>query len=395
MRSPVLEFAVFTPAKPKLARAATVGWAFAVSTLLVSAAGCSRPPQPDAYGNVEATEVVVGAEAGGRILSLTVNEGQKLAAQAVVGAIDSAQLALERDQLAAQHAATASRVNEVGQQIDVLRAQRSAAAAQRDAATAQRGALVAQQEIARRVYERTQRLFSQQAATAQQLDQAEKDDRVLADQIKAQDEQIKAQERQIVAQTQQIEAIQAQRQTAREQVKGAEAQVAQAGERIRKSQVTNPIAGTVLTTYARAGEMVQPGQPLYKIADLETVEVRAYVTEPQLSNVKIGHQAQVTIDVSGRREVLTGTISWVSTAAEFTPTPIQTRDERADLVYAIKIRVSNPNGALKIGMPVDVRFVPPGSSSVRPSGAAGTEVAGGDGGVRRGRRWPAGTEVGS
>jgi HlyD family secretion protein len=92
---------------------------------------------------------------------------------------------------------------------------------------------------------------------------------------------------------------------------------------------------------------------------------------------------------------VTGTISWVSTEAEFTPTPIQTRDERADLVYALKIRVANPNGALKIGMPVDVRFVPPGSSSVRPSGTAGTELASGDGGRRRGRRWPAGTEVGS
>jgi len=168
---------------------------------------------------------------------------------------------------------------------------------------------------------------------------------------------------QIAAQTQQIEAMQAQRQTVREQVKSAEAQVAQAGERIRKSQVTNPIAGTVLTTYARAGEMVQPGQPLYKIADLETVHVRAWVTEPQLSIVKIGQQAQVTIDAGGRREVVAGTISWISTEAEFTPTPIQTRDERADLVYALKIRVPNPNGSLKIGMPVDVRFVPPGASS--------------------------------
>jgi HlyD family secretion protein len=337
--------------------------ALAVVAFSVAAAACSRPPQPDAYGNVEAIEVVVSAEAGGRVLSLTAAEGQRLDAQAVVGAIDAVQTTLERDQLAAQRAATASRVEEVGQQIDVLRAQRAAAAAQRDSATAQRDALVAQREIARRTYERTQRLFSQQAATAQQLDQAERDDRVLAEQIKAQDAQVKAQERQLAAQTQQIEAIQAQRETARAQVKSAEAQVAQAGERIRKSQVTNPIAGTVLTTYARAGEVVQPGQPLYKIADLATVDVRAYVTEPQLSAVKIGQQAQVTFDAGGRREVVAGTISWVSNEAEFTPTPIQTRDERADLVYALKIRVPNPNGSLKIGMPVDVRFVPPGAPS--------------------------------
>ena len=332
-------------------------------TIVVSVAGCSRPPQPDAYGNVEATEVIVGAEAGGRVLSLAVTEGQRLDAEAVVGAIDSSQVALERDQLSAQRAATASRVNEVNQQIDVLRAQRGAAAAQRDAASAQRGALVAQREVALRSYERTKRLFAQQAATAQQLDQVERDERVLAEQMKAQDEQIKAQERQIAAQTQQIEALQAQRQTVQAQVTSAEAQVAQASDRIRKSQVRNPIAGTVLTTYARAGEMVQPGQPLYKIADLGTVDVRAYVTEPQLSAVKIGQPAQVTFDAGGRREVVAGTVSWVSNEAQFTPTPIQTRDERADLVYALKIRVVNPNGALKIGMPVDVRFVPPGASS--------------------------------
>jgi len=121
------------------------------------------------------------------------------------------------------------------------------------------------------------------------------------------------------------------------------------------------------TTYARTGEMVQPGQPLYKIADLQAVEVRAYVTEPQLSSVKIGQQAQVTMDAGRGRDVVTGTVSWVSSEAEFTPTPIQTRDERADLVYALKIRVANQNGALKIGMPVDVRFVPQGAP-----GAAGS-----------------------
>ena len=169
----------------------------------------------------------------------------------------------------------------------------------------------------RRTYERTQRLFSQQAATAQQLDQAERDDRVLAEQIKAQDAQIKAQERQLTAQTQQIEAIQAQRETARAQVKSAEAQVAQAGERIRKSQVTNPIAGTVLTTYARAGEMVQPGQPLYKIANLDAVEVRAYVTEPQLAGIRLGQDARVSIDAGrGQRQTLPGTVAslWAGTS---------------------------------------------------------------------------------
>jgi HlyD family secretion protein len=107
----------------------------------------------------------------------------------------------------------------------------------------------------------------------------------------------------------------------------------------------------------KPGEIVQPGQPLYKIADVGVMDVRAYVSEPQLASVKVGAAARVTVDVGdGRRQTLNGTVSWVSAQAEFTPTPIQTRDERADLVYAVKIRVANPDGLLKIGMPVDVEF---------------------------------------
>jgi HlyD family secretion protein len=327
-----------------------------VTTLALGA--CSRRVEPDAYGNVEATEVVVGAEASGRLVSYAVNDGDKLAAGAAVGAIDSTQLNLEREQLVAQHAATASRVDEVRQQIKGLEAQRSATVAQRDAAKAQRDALVSQQEIAKRAYDRTTRLVAQQAATTQQLDQAERDYRVLGDQIKAQDEQIKAVERQIAAQTEQVQTARAQVETVRSQVSAAQAQVNQAAERIRKSQVTSPIAGTVLTTYVKAGEVVQVGQPLFKIASLDSVEVRAYVTEPQLAAIRLGQEARVSVDRGrNQRQTLTGTISWISSQAEFTPTNIQTREERADLVYAIKIRVANENSVLKIGMPADVEFV--------------------------------------
>jgi len=161
--------------------------------------GCAKPAEPDAYGNVEATEVVVGAEATGRLVTYTVAEGALVRAGAVVGAIDAAQLGFERDQLAAQQTATKSRVSEVRQQIAALEAQHGSAIAQRDAAKAQRDALATQLEIARRTHERTRRLFDQQAATSQQLDQAERDERVLGSQISAQDEQIKAQERQIAA----------------------------------------------------------------------------------------------------------------------------------------------------------------------------------------------------
>jgi membrane fusion protein YbhG len=320
------------------------------------AGGCVRKDQPDAYGNVEAIDVVVGAEASGQLIAFSPQEGQRLAAGAVVGSIDSTELGLERTQLTAQRAATASRVTEIDEQDAVLRAQQLASGAQRDAARAQRSALETQLDIARRNFERTKRLFDQEAATAQALDQAERDYRVLEQQVRAQQEQITAQEHQITAQSNQIDANRAQRKTAQDQVASADAQIARVGERVRKSDVRNPVAGTVLTTYAKAGEVVQPGQPLYRIADLGTVEVRVYVGERQLSGVHLGSQAQVTADAGGARRSISGNVSWVSSQAEFTPTPIQTREERADLVYAVKIRVVNDGDLLKIGMPVDVRF---------------------------------------
>jgi membrane fusion protein YbhG len=220
--------------------------------------------------------------------------------------------------------------------------------------------LASQLEIARRAQQRTQRLFAQQAATAQQLDQAEREVRTLEHQLEAQHEQIEAQARQVAAHTGQIAAVRAQQETAAQQVTVAAAQIGQADERIRKTQIVNPSAGTVLVTYARAGEVVQPGQPLYKIADLSAVDVRAYITETQLALVRVGQPARVTFDAGNARQALDGWVSWVAAQAEFTPTPIQTREERADLVYAIKIRVANANGVLKIGMPVDVAFGPAG-----------------------------------
>jgi HlyD family secretion protein len=319
------------------------------------AGGCARKEQPDAYGNVEAIDVVVGAEASGQLLAFSPQEGRKLAAGAVVGSIDSTELGLERDQLTAQRAASASRVAEIDQQATVLEAQKLSTTAQRDAARSQRGVLETQRDVARRAYERTKRLYDQQAATAQQMDQAERDYRVLEQQVRAQDDQIAALDHQIAAQGSQIDVNRAQRKTAVDQVATAGAQIARVSERVRKTEVRNPIAGTVLVTYAKAGEVVQPGQPLYKIANLGSVDVRAYVSEHQLSGVHLGSKAQVTVDAGGHR-VLTGTVSWVSSQAEFTPTPIQTREERADLVYAVKVRVANEGDLLKIGMPVDVRF---------------------------------------
>lgn len=287
----------------------------AAAFTLALIAGCKKAAPPDAYGNVEATEVVVGAQASGQLQAFTPAEGNRIATGETVAVVDTSALVLQLQQIEAQRGVSGSRVNEVNKQIGVLEAQRS---------------------VAERTHARTKRLFDQQAATAQQLDAADRDLRTL---------------------DAQIEQAKAQRQTANVDVSSSDARVAQIRDQIRKSKVTNPVSGTVLTTFVKAGEFVQMGQPLYKIANLDTLELRAYVNETQLGQVKIGQPVQVSIDTGNKaRRSLTGTVSWVSSQAEFTPTPIETRDERTNLVYAIKVRVPNSNGVLKIGMPADVQL---------------------------------------
>jgi len=282
------------------------------------AVACSKDAKPDAYGTFEANEVVVSAETTGQLLTFTPVEGAQLARGAVVAIVDTSQLSLEKQQVIAQRQATGSRVNEVSQQIRVLEIQR---------------------QIARRNYERTRRLFEEKAATAQQLDQAERDYRVLGAQI---------------------DAARAQQQSIGREVSSGEARVAQITERLGKSHIENPEKGTVLATFTRAGEIVQPGQPLYRIANLDTLTFRAYVAESQLSSLKIGGRVLVHVDTGdGKLASRSGTVTWISSKAEFTPTPVQTRDERADLVYAVKVRVENSGGLLKIGMPADMTFDKP------------------------------------
>jgi HlyD family secretion protein len=280
-------------------------------------AACNRSRQPDAYGTFEATEVVVSTLATGQLLSFTPTEGSKLSRGALVGLVDTTQLALQREQLVAQREATQSRVAEVGQQINVLEVQRA---------------------IALRAYERTRRLFDQKAATAQQLDQAERDYKTLVAQIGA---------------------ARAQQQAATKETSSGQARVAQINESLSRARIINPQAGTVLATFARTGETVQPGQPLYKIANLDSLTLRAYISEQQLHTIKLGSTVQVHVDSGdGKVIALPGRVEWIASKAEFTPTPVQTRDERADLVYAVKIVVPNKDGGLKIGMPADVDLPP-------------------------------------
>ena len=285
--------------------------------LVLFGPACHKEKEPDAYGNVEAVDVVVGAEASGRIETFQVEEGQTLAAGAG-GRRD-------RDHAPRPGAPPALRP---------ARGLRVAARRDRAAHRHPRGAA----SVASRAYERTRRLHAQQAATAQQLDQDEKAYKVLGEQI---------------------ETERAQAATVRHDVEAADARVAGIADKIEKAAIRNPVGGTVLATYARAGEVTQSGQPLYRIADLQTVEVRAYVGDTQPTSVRVGQAARVSVEsAAGKREVLSGTVTWVSSDAEFTPTPVQTREERVDLVYALKIRVAIRGGILKIGMPADVDLQP-------------------------------------
>src|SRR5690348_13413213 len=184
-----------------------------LAAYLVLAAACRHSDQPDAYGNFETTEVVVSAETNGQLLWFTADEGKRLAAGELVGIVDTTQLALQQRQLMAQRAATRSRVTEVGQQLDAFRLQH---------------------EIAQRNYERVKRLFADQAATAQQLDQAEQQYKVLEEQIQG---------------------AAAQQRSVGEDVASTDAQLAQIRQRVEKSHVTSPVTGTVLASYAKRGEL--------------------------------------------------------------------------------------------------------------------------------------------
>lgn len=282
-----------------------------LATALVLAA-CGGDEAPDAYGNFEADEVVVAAQVAGPVLRFDALEGQTIAAGALVAVVDTIPLAIERRQLLAQR--------------EVLRARRNELRAQAQS-------VESQLEIALRSRERTQRLRAGDAATAQQLDAAEREVRVLESQRDA----LVAADGSVVA-----------------ELTALDARVSGLDDRIARAQVRAPIAGTVLATYARVGESVQPGQALFTIADLATLTLRAYVTGDQLGSFRLGQAVTVRSTIGDSLVAFAGEVAWVSSRAEFTPTPIQTRNERADLVYAVKVRVRDPDGRLKIGMPGDL-----------------------------------------
>jgi HlyD family secretion protein len=286
--------------------------------LLAIALVSCRNDEPDAYGNFEATEVTVAAEVGGRLLSFGLEEGDRLAKDSVVGVVDTVPLALERQASVARRAAAAARVREADANIAALEVQR---------------------RIANRELARVERLIKQAAATAQQADRAERDAQVVREQLAG---------------------ARAARRSAAQEVAALDAQVASIDDRIARSRSTSPLDGTVLTRYVESGEFVQAGQPLFKLASLDTLTFRAYVTNAQLTQLRLGQQVQVGVDRGDSMVALPGRITWIASTAEFTPTPIQTRDERADQVYAVKVAVANPDRRLRIGMPGELLIAAPG-----------------------------------
>jgi HlyD family secretion protein len=290
-----------------------------VISLIVLFAACkSKDDAADAYGNFESTEIIVSAEASGRLLSFDVEEGAVLTANALVGGIDSVQLNLKKAQLGANIKAVLSKRPEIAPQLEVIRQQ------------------IATQQ---REKQRIQNLLKANAATPKQLDDINAAISLLEKQYTSTASTLNTQVSGLNSESQPLEL-----------------QVEQVKEQLNQSRVINPVQGTVLTKYVEKGEVVVFGKPLYKIADLNTMYLRAYISGDQLGQVKTGQQVTVQTDLpNGQLKSLPGTVSWISGEAEFTPKTIQTREERVQLVYALKVRVQN-DGSLKIGMPGEIRL---------------------------------------
>lgn len=286
----------------------------------------------DASGTFEANEVIVSAETAGKILDFSAEEGTKLEKNQVAVVIDPTNLQLQADQVEASINALGEKTSDLTpyirtleQQIEIQKTQVSSLERERN---------------------RFANLLKEDAATGKQLDDIET-------QLKVAREQLGLSQRQL---DQQKATINTQNRAVLSEQSPLSKRKAQIDDQLSRTKVMNPVAGTVLTSYAEAGEITAPGKALYKIADLSIMDLRAYISGDQFSQVKIGQSVKVFID-NGKDDYkeLQGTITWISDKAEFTPKTIQTKDERAHLVYATKIRVKN-DGAVKVGMYGEVKF---------------------------------------
>lgn len=283
----------------------------AALTLLVSSCG-SSDKEFDATGIFEATEVTVSAEATGRLMTFDVTEGSRVNADQQVGLIDTVQLQLKAEQVGATRESFANQRPNVQAQVAATRQQLVKAQLERT---------------------RTAALLKDGAATRKQMDDADNAVRVLKSQLEAQVSMLNNSTRSLNS-----------------QMSGADIQRYQVLDQLKKCHITSPITGMVLEKYAERGEFAVIGKPLFKVADVDQMYLRAYITSAQLAKVKVGQRVKVFSDYgTDTRKSYDGTVTWISSRAEFTPKTILTDDERADLVYAVKIAVKN-DGYIKIGM---------------------------------------------
>jgi HlyD family secretion protein len=306
---------------------------YLILTLALFATACTdKDHEGDASGNFEADEVIVSARQNGQIMRLNLQEGDKLAANAVVGQIDVTGLTLQKEQVQASIAALHDKTSDVQPEVTLIKKQLA----------------VQESQLAQLLHEkqRTENLVKADAATPKQLDDMNASVDQLQKQISVTRQQLAVNETNVADKNRGVLSEKA----------PLEKSVAQFNDQISKGEIVNPVRGTVLTRYALAGEMATIGKPLYKIANTDTLLLRAYITGEQLPQIKLGQQVQVLIDSDkDHYKTYTGQISYISDKAEFTPKTIQTKEERANLVYAIKVRVPN-DGYLKIGMYALTKF---------------------------------------
>ncbi len=305
---------------------------FGIGIVVLSAACNQHKIVTDASGVFESDEVIVSAEQNGKIVSFPVQEGDTLAKGARVGNIDMSNTILQKQQVEATIRALGDKTTNPRPQSELVKRQLA----------------VQESQLAQQLREktRTENLLKADAATQKQLDDINSAIDQLQKQIAVSKQQIALDNSNIATQNRTVFSEQA----------PLEKSAAQIQDNIDKGQIVNPIKGTVLTKYALQGEMTTTGKALYKIANLDTVILRAYITGSQLTQVKLGQTVKVYSD-EGKDQFreYAGQVYWISDKSEFTPKTIQTRDERANLVYAVKIHVKN-DGYLKLGMYGEVKF---------------------------------------
>ena len=304
-----------------------------LSFLSAMATGCNfNKSVSDASGTFEVDEVIVSSEVPGKIISLNIQEGSILSKDSVVGMIDSVPLQLQKAQVEATIGALHQKTFDVKPQVKLLKDQ----------------IVVQKAQLSNAIYEkaRTERLIKADAATTKQLDDLNNQIDVLQKQIAVNEQQISVQE----------SSTGTQNSTVLSEFKPLRKSVAYIEDQLKRTNIVNPVNGTVLTKYAFTGEVTTAGKALYKIGDLSVITLRAYITGTQLAQVKLNQPVTVLVDSNDNKyKEYKGVITWISDKAEFTPKTIQTKDERANLVYALKIHVVN-DGLLKIGMYGEVKF---------------------------------------